>query len=130
MRELSGRALRAWEAFVSVFGHGTAVVLGQGHVSCRRIVSLAPILPTQACNICVAASAGLRLRHECYGGQVTWSASPRPIDDQMRLAGTRAAEAPAHSSPTLIAESGRHSGGRRAKSRLIAGSVQELRLWP
>src|SRR5262245_41562890 len=55
MRDLGGGALNAWEAFVSVFGHGTAVVPGEGHVSCRRTVPLAPILPAQACGICMAA---------------------------------------------------------------------------
>jgi hypothetical protein len=50
MHDLGGRALPAWEAFVSVFGHGTAVVPGQGHVSGRRNAPLALILP-RACGI-------------------------------------------------------------------------------
>jgi hypothetical protein len=41
VRDLGGRALPAREAFVSVFGHKTAVVPGQGRVSCLRIVPLA-----------------------------------------------------------------------------------------
>ncbi len=48
MRDLAGSALPTREAFVSVCGHETAVVPGQGGVFCRRAFPLAPILPVRS----------------------------------------------------------------------------------
>jgi hypothetical protein len=71
MRDFSGRALCAWEAFVSVLATERPLCQVGAAFLAAGPVPLAPKLPTQACSIYVAASAGLRPRHECYGGQLT-----------------------------------------------------------
>jgi hypothetical protein len=70
MRDLGGRPLPAWEAFVSVFGHRTAIAPGQGHISCRRIVPLAPILPAQARSTGVAAGNQVRPSYQVEANPV------------------------------------------------------------
>jgi hypothetical protein len=65
MRDHAGHALPAREAFVSVFGHRTAVLPGQDRISGRRIVPSAPFCPQLE-----HLHGGVRRntsRRECYG---------------------------------------------------------------
>jgi hypothetical protein len=71
------------------FGQRTAVVPGQGHVSCRRMVPLAAHPARVGLRHLHRGVRRITSRHKCYRGRHMEREPAGPIDHYMRLASTR-----------------------------------------